>query len=360
MPVSLDTVVSTSHIFPHFRFGFPFLPLRLCVTPAWVAAQGGPEPPCWLALSEGRCPELQRWGAKAFGLLRDAELEREQTARASSDLNEAARVTSCSGPGACWLGSTVDFGANCVDQPLQEDVQGPELTDPLRRAKAPGVDSFVLSDAAATALVRFRLGLSRLGGRCGRKTSTTRGKKPQKPFCDCTNATARHRVTCGCGPWARWRHDRLARLLQLLILEIPGASVRWTPRAGFWPQGTRAGEPDLRVDIPGWGTLYIDVAVTFPYPGPPGCSASSTEGDKETKYPTWCRLARVQPVDFYPCVMEAFGRFGPHSAALIRSLATKCAEGWGLQPAVEARRWFSLLGRRLQLDQADILLNSCG
>ena len=84
-----------------------------------------------------------------------------------------------------------------------------------------------------------------------------------------------------------------------------------------------------------------------------------TQWEKEDKYPTWCDLARVQPVDFYPCVVESFGRFGPHSASLIRMLAAKCAKDLGLPPAVEVRRWFSLLGRRLQLDQADTLLNSC-
>ena len=84
------------------------------------------------------------------------------------------------------------------------------------------------------------------------------------------------------------------------------------------------------------------------------------EGKKEDAYPTWCAEARIQPVDFYPCVVEAFGRFGKSSAGIIRRLANESAAALGLNPAVERRRWFSLLARRVQIDQADILINGCG
>lgn len=73
----------------------------------------------------------------------------------------------------------------------------------------------------------------------------------------------------------------------------------------------------------------------------------------------WRLGVREQPVDFYPCVVEAFGCFGRRSAALIRKLARECAGAYGVHPAVEKRRWFSLLARRLQIDQADLLLHSC-
>ena len=146
----------------------------------------------------------------------------------------------------------------------------------------------------------------------------------------------------------------------MLILEIPGAAVRWTPRTAFWRRGSEPAEPDLRVDIPGWEEpVYVDVAIVFPGTSTPGRQAQKKEGDKEAAYPVWCDRIRVQPVGFSPCVFEAFGRVGPRSATLIRRLAGANAEAWGLNPAVEARRWFCLLSRRLQIDQADILLNSC-
>ena len=323
---------------------------------AWVAAEGGPEPPCWRRLSEGAGGVDRRWGARAYAAKRDVDLKEEQAARAALDIHAAARVESCSGPGAAWLGSTIDYGDGCVELPPAVAVQGPEMAHPSGRSDRPAVDSFLISDDAAKALVRFRLGLFRGGGRCGRKTSDPKAKKP---VCDCFNATARHRVQCACGPWTRWRHDRVARLLQMLILEIPGATVRWVPRAGFWPQGAAAGEPDLRVDIPGWEPLYIDVAVVWPTSTTPGRMAKAEEASKERKYPVWCVEARVQPVDFSPCVLESFGRFGPKSARLIRRLAAESAAAWGVSPAVEQRRWFSLLGRRLQIDVADTLLNGC-
>ena len=165
-------------------------------------------------------------------------------------------------------------------------------------------------------------------------------------------------MTCPCGPWSITRHNRLARLLQLLILEIPGASVRWTPRTAFWPRGTESGEPDLRVDIPGCRTLYIDVAIVFPYSSSPGRAAQNKEGEKERAYPVWCNRARVAVEDFSPFVFEAFGRCGEASARTLRRLATKSAQARGLNTRAEISRWYSMLSLRLALDQADILINS--
>ena len=146
----------------------------------------------------------------------------------------------------------------------------------------------------------------------------------------------------------------------MLALEIPGASVQWTPRTAFWRRGSEPAEPDLRIDVPGWDeTVYVDVAVVFPASSTPGRQAQKVEGEKEDAYPVWCERVRIQPVGFSACVLESFGRFGPRSAALVRRLAEENAAAWGLRAAVETRRWFSLLSRRLQLDQADILLNSC-
>ena len=106
--------------------------------------------------------------------------------------------------------------------------------------------------------------------------------------------------------------------------------------------------------------FYIDVAVTFPCSDEAGKAARLKEGVKEDDYRVWRQRERVQPVDFWPCVVESFGRFGRRSAALIRMLAKESAAAYGISPAVETRRWFSLLARRLMIDQADILLNGCG
>ena len=66
----------------------------------------------------------------------------------------------------------------------------------------------------------------------------------------------------------------------MIIVEIPGA-----PRTAFWPRGSEAGEPDLRVDIPGRGRLYIAVAIVYPYSSPPGPPAQAEDPDQEGAYP---------------------------------------------------------------------------
>ena len=278
--------------------------------------------------------------------MRKAELREEQSERAGLDVPAAARVESCSGPGAAWVSAAAGCGADFTELAVGASVEGPVI----RHA-----DRFVVPDEEAKALCRFRLGLFKRGGPCGRKTATLRAKKRR---CDCIEASARHRVTCPCGPWAINRHNRLARLLQLLVLEIPGASARWTPRTAFWRRGAEAGEPDLLLDLPGRRQLYIDVAVVFPYSSAPGRAARLAEGSKEAAYPVWVEQARAVSRDFSPCVFEAFGRCGEGTWKTIRALASLSAEARGLPPAEEVRRWISLLSLRLQLDQADILLNS--
>ena len=287
---------------------------------------------------------MDAWAAR-----REDELEVEQVARATWSMPDAARVESCSGPGSAWFAAGAGIGADIVDPHAGAIVEGPKIPGPLR------ADGFILPDEEAAALMRLRLGLFPTGGRCGRKTSDPKAKKER---CDCVAASAEHKLTCPCGPSAIIRHNRFARLLQLLILEIPGASVRWTPRTGFWPRGKEAGEPDLRVDVPGWRPLYIDVAIVFPFSSDPGRAARLKEGEKTGAYPVWASNARVAVADFSPCVFEAFGRCGVESARIIRKLAGRSASDRGVAPGGEAWRWFSLLSLRLQLDQADILLNS--
>ena len=306
----------------------------------------GPEPPSWAALALGRAAGTKHWGARAFEVRREKELELDQISRAADCTAAAARVESCSGPGASWFTAAAGIAADVIELAPGAITEGPRVHE---------ADGLVVSDEAAKALMRFRLGLFHRGGRCGRKTSDPKAKKK---YCDCTNKTARHQVTCPCGPWSIKRHNRLARLLQLLILEIPGAAVRWTPRTAFWPRGTESGEPDLRVDIVGWQTLYIDVAIVCPYSSAPGRSAQLKEQEKINAYPVWCNRARVAVASFSPMVFEAFGRCGKSSWGTIRRLAVRSAEDRGLSPKAEIKRWISMLSLRLALDQADILINS--
>jgi len=309
-------------------------------------APAGPEPPSWPALGRGRAAGSKHWGARAYAARREAEYESDQIARAAACEADAARVESCSGIGASWFTAAAGIAADSVELAPGAITEGPKVLD---------VEGLVVSDELAKALMRFRLGLFQRGGRCGRKTADPKAKKK---YCDCVDATARHRVTCPCGPWSLNRHNRLARQLQLLVLEIPGASVRWTPRTAFWPRGTESGEPDLRIDVPGWQTLYIDVTVVYPYSSAAGRCAQLAEHSKERAYPVWCNRARVAVADFSPIVFEAFGRCGKASSRTIARLAQRSAEDRGLSIKAEIRRWFSILSLRLALCQGDILVNS--
>ena len=88
----------------------------------------------------------------------------------------------------------------------------------------------------------------------------------------------------------------------------------------------------------------------------PGERAQAKEGAKEAAYPVWADDARVAQADFSPIVFEAFGRCGEKTWRTIRRLAGLSATG--LSQAVECRRWIALLGLRLALDQAEILIHS--
>ena len=71
----------------------------------------------------------------------------------------------------------------------------------------------------------------------------------------------------------------------------------------------------------------------------------------------WCDLVRVAPVDFAPLVFESSGRIGASSLRVVRRLAARSALDRGVSALREQRRWLELLTLRLQLDQANILLN---
>ena len=134
--------------------------------------------------------------------------------------------------------------------------------------------------------------------------------------------------------------------------------MRWTPRTPFWKRSSEAAQPDLRIDIPGWRTLFVDVAIVYPQVGSPGVTVATTESKKKLAYKTWVSLSRIRPVDFSPLVFEAFGRIGNQSKRLIGKLANRSASDRGVSGVGEHRRWLAMLGTRLQKEQADILLNS--
>jgi hypothetical protein len=237
-----------------------------------------------------------------------------------------------------------------------------DVTPPSRPVgpRIPRIDDIAavtIPDAEARAPARFRLGLplpSR-SGPCGR---TAVGPKFKRDRCPVQNASARHRVSCRPGQWNTWRHNAVARLLQLLILEIGGATVRWTPVTQHWKgsrgRGTTDAQPDLRVEVPGWRPLFLDVAITLPRVVRAGAGARIMEATKTEAYEVWRDLRRVTPADFSPVVFESYGRAGPQTEAVIKKLALER----GTDPNSEYKRWIELLGTRLQLCQADMLLNS--
>jgi len=310
-----------------------------------VCRSCGTDAPPWAARAAG----LGRhdWGARALRSAREAERTSVQRRRCLADVRDAARVASCGGLGSSWTTSSAALGDAAVLPATGALVDGP----PLLRA-----DSVLVPDASARVLMRLRLGLLEPGRPCRRRSTDPKAKQFQ---CPCAETTAQHTLTCSFGPWAIERHNRLARFFQLLVLEIPGCSVKWTQAAPFWPQrGGDPGRPDLRIDVPGWRPLFVDVQVTWPRSAKPGQAARDAENEKALKYQVWCAQRREQPMDFAPLVFEAFGRVGPSTAANIRRLAQRSATDRGLEPKAECRRWFQLLGLRLALDQADILLNS--
>ena len=79
---------------------------------------------------------------------------------------------------------------------------------------------------------------------------------------------------------------------------------------------------------------------------------------KETAYPVWADLARVAHAAVSHFVVEAFGRCGKTTWCTIHRLAGLSAVARGLSQAEECRCWVALLGLRLALDQAEILIHS--
>ena len=320
--------------------------LALEASVAHVAAASGCEPPSWLARAAGNDAH-RRWGAQAAQMQREKRRHLEQLRRKRSGAGHAARVDSCSGPGAGWMMAPAAVGG--AELLATEAPKGPPLQ----------VDGLELSDAEERALALHRLGLYKRPGGCRRESKDPR-KKPKDRFCKKrrdAHVTGHHLSFCPFGGWTIMRHNKLARLLQLLVLEIAGADVRWTPRTGHWRRGKDSAEPDLRIDVPGWRTLYVDVAVVVPTDGTPGCGAYAEEREKELAYPLWKAAARVVNCDFSPFVVETFGRFGECARLLIGRLATKAAKERGASVPAEIARWQQLLSLRLMKDQADLLIN---
>jgi len=312
-----------------------------------IAAECGAEPAQWAARAQGRGP--RQWGSGPLRASAERHHKWMQTQRAQRDVRDAAWVASCGGLGAQWLRGAAVLGAAFVDPLPGADVDGPSST----RLET---EAFALADEASTALVHWRLGIPGVGrqGACRRKSTDPRAKQER---CPCADVTPHHLVTCPFGPWVTVRHDRIARLLQLLCLEIPGASVQWTPETERWPQqGGGSGKPDLCVSVPGWRPVYVDVAVVFPHSTTPGRAATDEERVKRVKYTVWRDQSRVTNVDFYPLVFESFGRLGRSGAQLTRRLATRAALDRGLSAAAECARWLELLAVCLQLSQAAVLL----
>ena len=320
--------------------------LALEASAAHVVEASGCEPPSWLARAAGIVAH-RRWGAEAVQAMREKARHLQQLHRKHCGVGHAARVDSCSGPGAGWfMASAAAGGAELL---ATEAPKGP----PLR------VDGLELSDAEERALVHYRLGLFERPGGCRRESKDPR-KKPADRRCKKrgdASVSAHHLSYCPFGGWTIMRHNKLARLLQLLVLEIAGADVRWTPRTGHWRRGKEDAEPDLRIDIPGWRTLYVDVAVVVPTSGTPGCAAYAEEREKELAYPLWVKKARVVNCDFSPFVVETFGRFGERARLLIGRLAAQAAKERGASVSAEIARWQQLLSLRLMKDQADLLIN---
>jgi len=159
-------------------------------------------------------------------------------------------------------------------------------------------------------------------------------------------------LSCPFGGFARRRHDALARLLQALCEEA-GFWTDWLPHPEhLYGEGEDGGdaEPDLEIRIPGEPALFVDIAIVLPG------RALRVEGRKRTTYQVWAERRRVCVPDFSPIVFEHHGRIGDQSLATLTKLARAAATRRGLNPNAEVRRWLELLGTRLQLEQARVLL----
>jgi len=334
-----------------------FVPLEqaLEASAAHVAAVARCDTPGWFARAAGN-KNHRRWGAEAWKSLSKTRRQMDQAQRAAHGLavdgKAVARVDSCSGQGAGWVTSPAAVGG--AELLFNGTPEGPPMRVDVRQLE--------LTDEEEHALVKFRLGIFVRPGGCRRMSRDPRAGKPGGPrkFCLCKNdasISGDHLVICPYGGWTIARHNRLARLLQMLILEIPGAEVRWTPRTAHWVRGSEPAEPDLRVDVPGWGRLYIDVAIVSPQKGAPGRAAADEEAAKVRLYPVWVIQARAVQCDFSPCVLETYGRFGNRTRLLVCRLATRAAQENRVNVASEIARWQQLLSLRLAKDEADLLIN---
>ena len=285
----------------------------------------------------------KKWGVSVAAAI--ADLAKEQQLDEMT-IEEGRRLESCSGRGAAWLRAKAATEDVSVDMFPTDEIEGPVLT------RFDG-SSLQVTDDAAIIMRHLRLGLP-VGrrGKCGRKSLTADAARDECPE-DCST---KHILTCPFGPWMRARHDRLARQLQLLILEIPGAEVEWVPHAPQWPKETgEPGEPDLLVRIPGWRDLYLDVTVVYPIAGVPGAAARKAECRKHRSYPAWAAGIRRTNCDFAPVAFETYGRIGPDTLQILRRLATRSAGERDCLETMEVRRWREILGLRLQLENANIL-----
>ena len=205
-------------------------------------------------------------------------------------------------------------------------------------------------------MVRFRLGLHvGRADRCARAATDPRSKHRECPSQLTGTGRARtlHALQCPYGARPRIRHDRVARLLQLLCLEIEGCEVEWLPRPkGIWlGDDGEPSEPDLAIRVPGWPVLYVDVAVVSPG------LAAKWEGRKRASYPVWLERRRRVAGDFSPIVFDYYGAIGEQSLGTIAKLARRSAAHLGRAGAAETERWIELLATRVQLENAAILLH---
>jgi len=137
------------------------------------------------------------------------------------------RLLSCGEQGATWCKLRALTGSATLDAALSaEEPSKPQLVQVL---------SCRADDKDATRIVRLRLGLA--VGRDDTCAGSVRGwpKEAKHEKCLCTLQGTQlprvwHSLTCPFGGMPRRRHDRVARVLELLALEIPGTDVEWLPR----------------------------------------------------------------------------------------------------------------------------------
>ena len=268
----------------------------------------------------------------------------------AEDAGDAVRLQSCSGPGARWLRGRALTGS------VGAELDAAATPDPPEHRALLRVLSSRVPDEELEAMVRLRLGLpvGRLD-RCARKATDPRSKHRE---CQCelvgaSRARILHALQCPYGGLPRIRHDRVARLLQLLCLEIEGCEVEWLPRPkAIWlNEAGEPSEPDLAVRVPGWPVLYIDVAVVTPG------SVDTWEGRKRGSYPVWRERRRRVPGDFSPIVFDYHGAIGDQTLGTLAKLARRSAARLGRSGAAETERWLELLATRVQLECASILLH---